>query len=140
MIVDDEPAILQLVSILLRGSYALLTAGNGDEALAMLRTHRVDLVLSDHKMPGMTGVELLRHARDLQPHAVRILMTAFADLQTVIDAINLAGVNKFVQKPWDPDHLVGVIHGSFIVGCGEAAAPMPGGLPVDAFEPIHDLG
>jgi len=116
LIVDDEPAILQLLSILLRERYEILTAQHGGEAVALLETRTVDLVLSDQKMPGMSGVELLRHVREVQPQATRILMTAFTELQTVIDAINIAGVFKYVQKPWDPEHLVNLIDHCFVWG------------------------
>lgn len=80
-------------------------ANSGAQALEIAAEGCPDLVIADYKMPGMDGIELLRRLRDTCPQAVRLLMSAFAGLDTVTDAINVAGVYHFLPKPWDPDTL-----------------------------------
>lgn len=125
LVVDDEPAILKVLTATLRREFNVLTAEDGEQGLALLATLQVDLILSDQMMPGMTGVEFLRQAGLQQPRAARILMTGFAELQTVIDAINIAGVSKYIQKPWDVQHLLNVVRGCFAASADEAAQGTP---------------
>lgn len=109
--VDDDRAVLGAVETDLRQRYGeqfdILTATSGDEALDVLRALRlretpVALLLVDQRMPGMTGVELLGHASDLYPEAKRALLTAYADTEVAIQAINEAGVHHYLLKPWHP--------------------------------------
>jgi thioredoxin reductase (NADPH) len=111
LVVDDEPPVLRAVQRDLRGrfgeEYRVLRAGSGAEADELLRELRrrgeaVALVLADQRMPGMTGVELLEAARELYPNAKRALLTAYADTEAAIDAINRAQIDYYLQKPWDP--------------------------------------
>jgi thioredoxin reductase (NADPH) len=111
LVVDDEPPVLRAVQRDLRGrfgeEYRVLRAGSGAEANELLRELRrrgeaVALVLADQRMPGMTGVELLESARELYPNAKRALLTAYADTEAAIDAINRAQIDYYLQKPWDP--------------------------------------
>jgi CheY-like chemotaxis protein len=83
----------------------ILTARNGDEALRRLAEHPVDVILSDQRMPGMTGVEFLHRAAALYPDTVRMTLSGFTDLQSIIDAVNEGAVYKFLTKPWDDDRL-----------------------------------
>jgi response regulator RpfG family c-di-GMP phosphodiesterase len=103
--VDDEDNILAALRRLLRrDGYEILTARNGDEALRCLAEHPVDVILSDQRMPGMTGVEFLHRAAALYPDTVR-MTSGFTDLQSIIDAVNEGAVYKFLTKPWDDDRL-----------------------------------
>src|SRR5215207_2120149 len=111
LVVDDEPPVLRAVQRDLRGrfgeEYRVLRAGSGAEAEEVLRELRrrgepLALVLADQRMPGMTGVELLEAARDLFPKAKRALLTAYADTDAAIAAINRAQIDYYLQKPWDP--------------------------------------
>ena len=68
------------------------------------------MIMSDQRMPGMTGVELLRHAKEIRPETTRLLFTAYADIRTVIDAINQGHVFRYLAKPWDSDELEAVVH------------------------------
>ncbi len=102
LLVDDEENIIKsLKRGLLDDHYTILTAGNGDEALAKLEDHHVDMVISDQKMPGMSGVEFLQQVKIDYPHILTIMLTAYAEIETAMDAINEAGVYKFILKPWD---------------------------------------
>lgn len=102
LIVDDEPLIRQALLRALSGEgYELLQAPGGLEALEILQTREVDLILSDLVMPGMDGLELLRHARQVRPDALRIVLTGHADLDMAVRAINDGAVYRFLLKPWD---------------------------------------
>lgn len=109
LIVDDEPDVLFSLKGLLRREFELFTAESGEEAMAILREHQIHVVMTDQRMPGMTGVELMKQARSEFPDAVRIVFTGYADIKAVIDAINSGGLFRYVTKPWDPDELIEVL-------------------------------
>jgi DNA-binding NtrC family response regulator len=100
LFVDDEPRVLVALKAAVRGSYEVTTAVGGEAAVELLRTQDFDVVVSDQRMPGMAGVEVLRRARELRPRAVRILLTGYSDLNATIGAINEGEVFRFVAKPW----------------------------------------
>jgi len=102
LLVDDEPDNLDLLVRSLRGLAPLLTATSGDSAVELLRRHNVGVVVTDHAMPGLTGVELLERAARLAPEAARVLVTAYGDAQVLTDAINRGHVTQVVAKPVDP--------------------------------------
>ncbi|HJN75666.1 MAG TPA: response regulator [Myxococcota bacterium] len=102
LVVDDEPANRTTLRLMLQADSEVITASSGDEALHLAAERRPVLVLADHKMPGMSGVELLARLRDKHPGCVRMLITAYADRDTLEEAINRAGVYRFVKRPADP--------------------------------------
>ncbi len=105
--VDDEAFILSALRRLLRRSrFELRTAGSADEAWAMMRERPADIVLSDQRMPGMTGVQLLAKVRDHAPDTVRIILSGYSDAQSITDAINEGAIYKFIAKPWDDAQLL----------------------------------
>ncbi len=105
--VDDEPNILAALRRLFRTTgWRILTAGHADEALALLATEPVDAVLSDMRMPGMDGVQLLERVSLNWPQTARLLLTGQADLGSTIAAINLGRVHRYIAKPWNDDELV----------------------------------
>lgn len=103
MIVDDDAFVRNSLerAILEFGDYMIITAPNGEKALALLEKQHVDLIISDHKMPLMTGVDFLSVVKEKFPDAVRILLTGYADKETAINAINKGEVFRFLTKPWD---------------------------------------
>lgn len=102
LLVDDEPAILRsLERVLRREKYHILTAGDAAAALAILERESVDVVISDQRMPGMCGTELLKIVKDKYPGTVRIMFSGYSDFESIVQAINEAGVFKFIPKPWD---------------------------------------
>lgn len=106
LLVDDEqPIISALKRLFRRDGYHLLTAHSGAEALELLASHPVDVIISDQRMPGMTGVEFLRRTKALHPDTIRMTLSGFADLQSIIDAVNEGAVYKFLMKPWDDNRL-----------------------------------
>jgi DNA-binding NtrC family response regulator len=110
LLVDDEPEILFSLQMLLRREFEVYTAPGGAAALEILRQHPVQVIMTDQRMPEMTGTELLRKARGERPEALRILFTGYADVKAVIDAINHAQVYRYLTKPWDPDELRELLH------------------------------
>ncbi len=114
LLVDDEANILAALRRLLRrAGYTILTATSGKEGLELLATHSVDVIVSDQRMPGMTGVEFLRKAKDMAPDTVRMVLSGYTDLQSVTDAINEGAIYKFLTKPWDDAMLVANIDEAF---------------------------
>ncbi|WP_043114381.1 response regulator [Solimonas soli] len=105
LFVDDEPRVLTTMRILFRSRYELFFAESGSAALELLKTQPVDVIVSDQRMPGMTGIELLRAARELNPQAMRILLTGYSDLNAIIGSINEGEIFRFVNKPWSNEDL-----------------------------------
>ena len=106
LLVDDEENIVSsLKRLFRRDGYNILTAGSGAEALEVLAANDVTVILSDQRMPGMTGVEFLRQAKVLCPDSVRMTLSGYTDLQSIIDAVNEGAVYKFLTKPWDDARL-----------------------------------
>ncbi len=105
LIVDDEQENLNLLSHILERDYFLHTARNGAAALEILQKNDIDLILSDQRMPGLSGVDLLERAREIRPNCVRILITAYPDADNAIEAINRGQVKRYVPKPFDPGEL-----------------------------------
>ena len=110
LLVDDEPEILFSLKSLLRREFVLHTAESGAEALRILEQHPIHVVMTDQRMPGMTGVELMNQVKDRWPDAVRIVFTGYADIKAVVDAINNSGLYRYITKPWDPDDLIDTLH------------------------------
>jgi len=106
LIVDDEPHVLKAFQrVLRREPYTLMTAQGGEEGLTLLEAREVSLVISDYNMPGMNGLDFLKTVKQLYPHILAIMLTGQAEIQIAVQAINEAGVYKFIQKPWDDNDL-----------------------------------
>jgi PAS domain S-box-containing protein/diguanylate cyclase (GGDEF)-like protein len=106
LLVDDEENILSsLKRLFRRDGYQIVCARSAAEGLQRLAEARVDVILSDQRMPGMTGVEFLRRAKELYPHTVRLVLSGFTDLQSIIDAVNEGAIYKFLTKPWDDERI-----------------------------------
>lgn len=106
LVVDDDPGVLESQADLLRKECRVYATSDVNKAMALLADHDVALVLTDQRMPGMTGTELLAHAADLSPSTVRMLITAYSDIEAVIQAINTGHVFYYFTKPWNPEQLV----------------------------------
>ena len=114
LLVDDEQNIISsLCRLLRRDGFRILTANSGAEALQQLAANKVDVILSDQRMPGMTGVELLRRAKELYPETVRMSLSGYTEIQSITDAVNEGSVYKFLTKPWDDEQLRGHVNAAF---------------------------
>ncbi len=109
LIVDDEVDVLESLRHQFHRTYRVLTAGSGGQAVSVLDTNEVQLILSDQRMPGMQGDSFLSQARRLQPDAIRMLFTGYADIQAVINAVNEGHIFRYILKPWDTVELEGII-------------------------------
>ncbi|WP_442511128.1 response regulator [Novipirellula sp. SH528] len=106
LIVDDEPDVLFSLTGLLRRDFNVHTATSGAEALQIMREHPVHVIMTDQRMPSMTGSELMQKVRNAHPEAIRIIFTGYADTRAVVDAINQGELYRYITKPWDPDDLL----------------------------------
>ncbi len=109
LVVDDEPEMLFSVRNLLRREFDVHTAASGAEGIKILQEHVIHLVMTDQRMPEMTGVELLQRVKNEHPGAMRLIFTGYADVKAVIDAINQGNVFRFVTKPWEPEDLLAAL-------------------------------
>jgi response regulator RpfG family c-di-GMP phosphodiesterase len=105
LVVDDEPDVCDSVHDLLRREFRVLKAHSGQEAFRMMQEEEVHLIMTDQRMPQVSGVEVLTKAKARNPHAIRMLFTGYADLESVIAAINQGHVYQFLKKPWQPEDL-----------------------------------
>ncbi len=102
LIVDDEPANLQKLKRTFINQYEVREAVSGDEALEILAQEPVAAIITDQRMPGMSGADLLRRSLEIRPEVVRIILTGYTEVEDLMDAINEGQVHRYVTKPWDP--------------------------------------
>ncbi|MCU1268074.1 MAG: uncharacterized protein JWM21_4392 [Acidobacteria bacterium] len=105
LIVDDEMPNLRLLKRLFRDDYHCLTASSGEEAIELMSQHDVAILITDQRMPNMSGIELLTRTAELRPHMARILLTGYTDVEALVEAINCGLVSCYVTKPWNNDDL-----------------------------------
>ena len=106
LLVDDEADVLSALKRMLRlEGYDIITATSAREGLELLSIHPVQVIISDQRMPQMSGSEFLSRVRDLHPHTVRLILSGYADLRSVTEAINHGAIYKFLTKPWDDEML-----------------------------------
>lgn len=106
LLVDDEENLLQAMRRLFRNDgYRILTASSGSQALELLQENVVGVVISDQRMPEMSGVEFFSQVKKLYPETIRIILSGYTELESVTDAVNRGAVYRFLTKPWDDDCL-----------------------------------
>lgn len=105
LIVDDEKDNLEALRRQLRNQYDVSVADSAFEAVKLMQKSPFNVIISDQRMPDMTGVELLEKAKNLCPNTTRVLLTGYTDIESVIDAINRGNVYRYIAKPWDPEDL-----------------------------------
>jgi response regulator RpfG family c-di-GMP phosphodiesterase len=111
--VDDEEGILKALTRLFKSiDIELVTASSGPEALKLIQKQQFSLIISDQRMPGMTGVEFLHLSRDISPDTIRVLLTGYADIEATIEAINSGAVRYYFNKPWDDGFFISRIEES----------------------------
>lgn len=107
LVVDDEVGILKSMKRMLRGEkYRTFLSSSAEEALELLKIESIDIIISDQRMPGMTGTEFLSIVREEHPDIIRILFSGYLEFESLISAINVASIKKFVTKPWDSEELL----------------------------------
>lgn len=123
--VDDEPNILRALSWLLRRDFQVVTSASAKEALGLLSQGDFDVVISDQRMPEMSGVEFLSQVKVMAPRAMRILLTGYSDMSAVLQSVNEAEVFRFVNKPWDVVELPQIISQAAEIARQQDGAPSP---------------
>ena len=110
LFVDDEESILNsLRRLFKKEDYDVLTAMSGAEGLELMQKHEVSLLVSDQRMPAMIGAEFLARSKEVSPNTVRMMLTAYSDVEAATQAINEGGVYRFITKPWDDEELRAVV-------------------------------
>ncbi len=105
LIVDDEPPNLRLLERLFSSDYECFTASSGPAAIQVLQQHDIAIIITDQRMPGMSGIELLKATASLRPHMVRLLVTGYTDVEALVETINCGLVYMYFTKPWNNDEL-----------------------------------
>ena len=109
LLVDDEVSSLNALERALRREYNVLSATNGEDALAIMAQENIALVVADYRMPGMTGIELLEKTRQKYPNTIRVILTAYTDENLLMDAVNIANAHGVITKPWEPEEIPSIV-------------------------------
>jgi DNA-binding NtrC family response regulator len=105
LVIDDEPDVCDSVHDLLRREFRVLKAHGAQEGLRLMQEEEVHIIMTDQRMPTVSGVELLASVKARKPRAVRMLFTGYSDLDSIIAAINQGHIFQFLKKPWQPEEL-----------------------------------
>ncbi len=108
LLVDDEPMILESLSNLLEFDYKVHSATDGYIALELLKKHPIKVIMSDQRMPKMFGHELLREAKKISPNTIRVLLTGYSDLESIMQSVNAGEIFRYINKPWNPNNIMNV--------------------------------
>lgn len=125
LFVDDESRIVSLLKMIFRATYDVYTASSGLEAIEIIKSHRIDVIVSDQRMPEMLGIDLLTRVRAISPNTMRILLTGYSDLVAIIGAVNEGEVYRFINKPWDHGEIKAIVAeaAEIAVTVGRIASP-----------------
>lgn len=130
LLVDDEPSMVSaLQRVLRRDGYRILSATSAAEGLELLALNEVQVIVSDQRMPQMSGTEFLGRVKEMYPDTIRIVLSGYTELKSITDAINRGAIYKFLTKPWEDDPLREHIREAFIHY--EAKKDRPSGRETD---------
>jgi DNA-binding NtrC family response regulator len=134
LFVDDEERVVNLLRMMFRSEYEVHVATSGKQALEIIAANRIDVIVSDQRMPGMLGIELLAEVRLRSPATMRILLTGYSDLAAIVGSVNDGEVFRFLNKPWGHEEIKGIM--------AEAAhaARATAEIALRPDEPPHSLG
>jgi serine/threonine-protein kinase len=125
LFVDDEERILNALRLLFHQTYDVTVATGGEEALRLAKSRPFHVIVSDQRMPGMLGVELLRELKLVAPNSVRMLLTGYSDLAAIVGSVNDGEVFRFISKPWNQDDLQATIGEAVTIAIALEASPPP---------------
>lgn len=123
--VDDEPGIVRSLQWLLQKNFEVTTATSGAEGLELVKQNVFDVIISDQRMPMMTGAEFLREVRKLSPRSMRILLTGYSDMQAIVRSVNEGEVFRFINKPWNISELPKVVEQAVTIARTQPADEPP---------------
>ncbi len=121
LIVDDEPIITKMLERLLRNEFEVLVAFNGLQGLDLFLEKKPEIVLTDQRMPGMTGLEMVKAAKKEAPSSIFILLTGHTDMDAMVEALNLHLLHRYVTKPWDQEELLAILREGRELFCSSRA-------------------
>lgn len=133
LFVDDEERVVNQLRLIFRHQYDVHTATSGADALKILRSTPIDVLVSDQRMPGMLGIEVLAEARTHWPTTMRMLLTGYSDLAAIVGSVNDGEVFRFINKPWDHDEIQRIVAQAAAAG---QAARAPATLALSSAEAI----
>ena len=133
LFVDDEERVVNQLRMIFRQNYEVHTATSGAEGLAILQRTPVDVVVSDQRMPGMTGIEFLAQVRNQRPAAMRLLLTGYSDQAAIVGSVNEGEVFRFINKPWDHAEIQATIASAVQAGSAARVAAVPNDQAVQDF-------
>lgn len=113
LVIDDEPAILSSLRRQFRKNYQVHIAKSAEEGMKLMKEHSIQVIISDQRMPGMSGSDFFDQVKHDHPDATRLLLTGYADIQAVIEAINEGNIYRYITKPWDPTELDTIVREAF---------------------------
>lgn len=123
LFVDDEERILRSLALQFRREYQVLTESDPRRALERLKSERVQIIVSDQRMPQMSGAELLAQARQIAPDTLRILLTGYSDLDAAVEALNSGGIFRYLTKPWDQQEMAFTLRQAAQIAARQLQAP-----------------
>lgn len=109
LFVDDEERILKSLKVIFKSRYNVLTTTDGKEAIEMAKNQQIHVVISDQRMPIMTGTEVLRGVKEVSPNTMRLLLTGYSDLAAIVGSVNDGEIFRYINKPWDNDEIKSII-------------------------------
>jgi DNA-binding NtrC family response regulator len=138
LLVDDEERVLRSLEMLFRHRFKVFTTTDGNEAVDICRRDRVHVIVSDQRMPMVTGVEVLRRVREVSPNTMRLLLTGYSDLQAIVDSVNEGEIFRYLSKPWSAKEITNIVNQAADIALslehetgGTASGAAPGVLVID---------
>ncbi|WP_137817811.1 MULTISPECIES: response regulator [unclassified Pseudomonas] len=124
LFIDDEERILRSLALQFRRQYEVLTESDPHRALERLKSEPVHIIVSDQRMPQMSGAQLLAQAREIAPETLRILLTGYSDLDAAVEALNSGGIFRYLTKPWDQQEMAFTLRQAAEIAARQAQAPV----------------
>jgi len=138
LFVDDEERVLRSLEMLFRHRFKIYTTTDGNEAVDICRRDRVHVIVSDQRMPAVTGVEVLRRVREVSPNTMRLLLTGYSDLDAIVNSVNEGEIFRYLSKPWSAKEIVNIVNQAAGIalsleseGGAAASGTAPGVLVID---------
>jgi len=138
LLVDDEERVLRSLELLFKPHYKVFSTTDGNEAVAIAKRERVNVIVSDQRMPIMTGVEVLRRIREVSPNTMRLLLTGYSDLEAIVGSVNEGEIFRYLTKPWSAKELLTTVGQAAQIALSlqeeagaDATGPVPGVLVID---------
>jgi len=146
LFVDDEERVLRSLEMLFRSRFKVFTTTDGHEAVDIARRDRIHVVVSDQRMPTITGVEVLRKVREVSPNTMRLLLTGYSDLQAIVDSVNEGEIFRYLSKPWSAKEIMTTVNQAAQIALsleqgvtGEAGGAAGGVLVIDEDPTVVEL-